>query len=108
MVVCVKNPVHLRDPQVFEVIEDFSDELKEAGLWIIGTASDGNKVIYEADFKGPIAVVIGNEGKGIRRLVREKCDFLVKIPLYGKLDSLNASVAGALVMFEAARVRHSR
>ncbi len=84
------------------------DELKEAGLWIIGTASDGNKVIYEADFKGPIAVVIGNEGKGIRRLVREKCDFLVKIPLYGKLDSLNASVAGALVMFEAARVRHSR
>jgi 23S rRNA (guanosine2251-2'-O)-methyltransferase len=83
------------------------DELKEAGLWIIGTASDGDKTLYEADFKGPIAVVIGNEGKGIRRLVREKCDFLVKIPLYGKLDSLNASVAGALVMFEAARVRHS-
>jgi len=84
------------------------DELKESGLWIVGTASDGDKTLYEVDFKGPIAVVIGNEGKGIRRLVREKCDFLAKIPLYGKLDSLNASVAGALVMFEAARVRHAK
>ena len=83
------------------------DELKEAGLWIIGTASDGDRLLYDADYKDPIVVVVGNEGRGIRRLVREKCDFLVKIPLYGKLDSLNASVAGALVMFEAARVRHS-
>lgn len=82
------------------------DELKKAGLWIFGTASDGDRAFYDVDYKDPIAVVVGNEGKGIRRLVREKCDFLVRIPLYGKLESLNASVAGALVMFEAARVRH--
>ncbi len=83
------------------------EELKKAGLWIIGTAADGDRALYDADYKGAIAVVVGNEGKGMRRLVKERCDFLVRIPLYGKLSSLNASVAGGLVLFEAARVRHS-
>ncbi len=84
------------------------DELKQDGLWIIGAAMESDRTYFEADYKGPIAIVVGNEGRGIRRLVKEKCDFLVRIPLYGKIESLNASVAGALVLFEAARRRHER
>jgi 23S rRNA (guanosine2251-2'-O)-methyltransferase len=83
------------------------EELKKAGVWIVGTAADGDRALYDADYKGAIAVVVGNEGRGMRRLVKERCDFLVRIPLYGKLNSLNASVAGALVMFEAARARYT-
>ena len=65
------------------------------------------KAFDEMDYRGAIAIVVGNEGKGIRRLVKEKCDFLVKIPMYGTIGSLNASVAGGLVLFAAARSRHS-
>lgn len=81
------------------------DELKKAGVWIVGTEMESDKLYYEHDYGGALAIVIGNEGKGIRRLVKEKCDFLVKIPMHGKIESLNASVAGALVMFEAAKGR---
>jgi 23S rRNA (guanosine2251-2'-O)-methyltransferase len=81
------------------------DELKKNGVWIVGTDSHGDKLYYDIKYDGPLAIVIGSEGKGMRRLVKEKCDFLVRIPLYGKIESLNASVAGALVMFEAARMR---
>jgi 23S rRNA (guanosine2251-2'-O)-methyltransferase len=81
------------------------DELKKTGVWIVGTEMETAKLYYEHDYRGSLAIVIGNEGKGIRRLVKEKCDFLVKIPMHGKIDSLNASVAGALVMFEAAKSR---
>jgi 23S rRNA (guanosine2251-2'-O)-methyltransferase len=81
------------------------DELKKAGVWIVGTEMESDKLYYEHDYRGSLAIVIGNEGKGIRRLVKEKCDFLVKIPMHGKIESLNASVAGALVMFEAAKSR---
>ena len=81
------------------------DELKKTGVWIVGTEMETTKLYYEHDYRGSLAIVIGNEGKGIRRLVKEKCDFLVKIPMHGKIDSLNASVAGALVMFEAAKSR---
>ncbi|MEO8169214.1 MAG: 23S rRNA (guanosine(2251)-2'-O)-methyltransferase RlmB [bacterium] len=81
------------------------DELKKENFWIVGLDEEGGKVFDAVDYTSPIAIVVGNEGKGIRRLVREHCDFLVKIPLYGKIQSLNASVAGALVMFEAARQR---
>lgn len=84
------------------------DELKSHGLWIVGADMTGQKAYYEIDYRGPTAIVVGNEGRGIRRLVREKCDFVVKIPMYGKIESLNASVSGALLMYEAARVRHSR
>lgn len=83
------------------------DELKQKGFWIIGAAATAEKTYTEADYSSPIAIVIGNEGKGIRQLVREKCDFLVKIPMYGKVESLNASVAGALLMFEAVRKRRA-
>jgi 23S rRNA (guanosine2251-2'-O)-methyltransferase len=82
------------------------DELKSSGVWIAGSDTAGNKAYYQIDYTVPLAIVIGNEGKGIRRLVKEKCDFLVNIPMYGKIGSLNASVSGALLMFEAAKARH--
>ncbi len=81
------------------------DELKQQGLWIVGTDPAAEKLYTQVDYSMPTALVIGNEGKGIRQLVKEKCDFLVKIPLYGKVESLNASVAGALVMYEIVRKR---
>ena len=81
------------------------EELKQEGYWIVGLDMEGDKRYTDLDYTTPIAIVVGNEGKGIRRLVKEHCDHLVKIPLHGKLDSLNASVAGALVMFEVARKR---
>lgn len=81
------------------------EELKEQGYWIVGLDVIGEKLYTEADYLTPTAIVVGSEGRGIRRLVKEHCDFLVKIPLRGKIASLNASVAGALVMFEAAKQR---
>ena len=81
------------------------DELKKVGVWIVGTEMESDKLYFEHDYRGSLAIVVGNEGKGIRRLVKEKCDFLVKIPMHGKIESLNASVAGALVMFEAMKKR---
>jgi 23S rRNA (guanosine2251-2'-O)-methyltransferase len=81
------------------------DRLKEEGYWIIGTDESGDKRFDEVEYTGATAIVIGSEGKGMRRLIREKCDFLVRIPLKGRIASLNASVAGAIVMFEAARQR---
>ena len=83
------------------------EELRSQGIWIVGTDMQGEKAYDEMDYRGAIAIVVGNEGKGIRRLVKEKCDFLVKIPMYGKISSLNASVAGGLVLFAAARGRHA-
>jgi 23S rRNA (guanosine2251-2'-O)-methyltransferase len=81
------------------------DELKAKGFWIVGTDAGTGKDFTELDYSSPVALVIGNEGVGIRKLVKEKCDFLVKIPLFGKVESLNASVAGALVMYEVLRKR---
>ncbi len=81
--------------------------LKEEGLWVFGTATDGGTSLYEADWKGPAAIVIGSEGEGMGRLVREQCDFLVSIPMKGRLNSLNASAAAAVVLYEAVRQRGS-
>ncbi len=81
------------------------DELKKENVWIVGTDMQAEKKYYEHDYRGAVAVVIGSEGSGMRRLVKEKCDFLVTIPMHGKIESLNASVAGGLVLFEAAKVR---
>lgn len=80
-------------------------ELQERGLWIYGTAADGPADLWHADFTGPLALVIGSEGEGMGRLVREHCDFLVRIPLRGKLDSLNASAAAGILMYEVLRQR---
>jgi 23S rRNA (guanosine2251-2'-O)-methyltransferase len=81
------------------------DELKEAGLWIYG-AEAGGTPCHKADMKGPIAVVMGSEGQGISRLVAEKCDFIVSIDMYGKVNSFNVSCAAAVILCEAARQRH--
>lgn len=80
-------------------------ELQNAGLWIFGTAADGDTSLYEADLKGPAAIVIGSEGNGMGRLVGECCDFRVSIPMKGKLNSLNASAAAAIMLYEAVRQR---
>jgi len=78
------------------------DRLKEAGVWVAGADMDGEP-LYSADLKGPFALVVGAEGAGISRLVAEKCDYLVSIPLMGQMESLNASVAAAVIMFEKVR-----
>ena len=80
------------------------DELKEQGFWITAADMDGQSM-YDIDFKGKIAIVVGSEGKGVSRLVREKCDFIAQIPMYGEINSLNASVAAAVLMYEAVRQR---
>lgn len=82
------------------------EQLKKQGIWFIGTDAKGDQDFREADYTLPICIVIGSEGKGISQLVREKCDFLVKLPMRGKVTSLNASVAAALFMYEAMRKRH--
>lgn len=81
------------------------EQLKKEGFWIVGLASDGEKLFTQIDYTVPIALVVGNEGRGIRRLVKEHCDHLIRIPLFGKVESLNASVAAALGMFEVVRQR---
>ena len=80
-------------------------QLKKEGLWIFGAAADGPVSLYEADLKGPAAIVIGSEGDGMTRLVAENCDFLVSIPMKGKISSLNASAAAAILLYEAVRQR---
>ena len=79
------------------------DELKKKNIWVTGADASGDKELYDADLKGAVAIVIGSEGEGIRRLVLEKCDFLVKIPMKGNVNSLNASVAASLFIYEAVR-----
>jgi len=81
------------------------DYLKEKGLWIAGTDTSGEKPFYKSDLKGPIALVIGSEGEGMGRLVKEKCDFIVNIPMMGEISSLNAAVSAAIVMYEVHRQR---
>ena len=83
------------------------DGLKEAGLWIYGTAGEAEQLLYECDLKGPMALVMGAEGKGMRRLTRERCDFLVKLPMAGRVSSLNVSVATGVCLFEIRRQRLS-
>lgn len=82
-------------------------ELKKEGIWVFGTAADGDTGLYDADLKGPAAIVIGSEGDGMGRLVAENCDFKVSIPMRGKLNSLNASAAAAILLYEAVRQRLS-
>ncbi|MDG5788136.1 23S rRNA (guanosine(2251)-2'-O)-methyltransferase RlmB [Evansella sp. AB-P1] len=82
------------------------DELKKEGLWFVGTDAKGTSDYREVDLDMPVVLVIGSEGKGISRLVKEKCDFLVSIPLVGEVTSLNASVAASLLMYEVLRRRH--
>lgn len=80
-------------------------ELKDRGIWIVGTDGNADKLYYEQDLTGPIAIIIGSEGKGMNSLTMKNCDYLVKIPMMGKITSLNASVSGGIVMFEALKQR---
>lgn len=80
------------------------DELKKQGLWIYGADMDGTP-FCETDYSGPAALVIGSEGRGLGRLIKEKCDFIVSLPMKGKINSLNASVAAGILMYEIARQR---
>ena len=83
------------------------DELKNKGLWLIGAAGEADSSFYEMDLKGPVAIVMGAEGKGLRRLTRETCDFLAKLPMAGSVSSLNVSVATGICLFEAVRQRQT-
>ena len=80
-------------------------ELKDRGLWVYGTAADGTSDLWQTDFSGPVALVIGSEGDGMSRLVKESCDYIVSLPMRGKLNSLNASAAAAISMYEILRQR---
>lgn len=81
------------------------DTLKKAGVWVYGTAAGGDTTLYKADLKSAAAIVIGNEGEGMSRLVSERCDFKVSIPMKGSISSLNASAAAAIMLYEAVRQR---
>lgn len=83
----------------------FLRSLQDQGVWLIGTAGEAKATLYQADFKGPVALVMGAEGKGMRRLTREHCDQLINIPMLGHVDSLNVSVATGVCLYEALRQR---
>lgn len=87
-------------------ISDAIDKLKQAGLWICGTDISTDKYYYDQDLTGPLGIVIGNEGSGMSDKVRKNCDFLVKIPMKGKITSLNASVSSGIVIYEAVKQRN--
>ncbi len=86
-------------------LRNIIDKLKKEGFLIVGSDSEGDKKYNEVDYKCPLALIIGSEGKGLRELTRKLCDFLVKIPMKGKVNSLNASVAAGILMFEVNRQR---
>ena len=90
-----------RVPNISAVLK----ELKEKGLWIYGAAAGGSNDLWKTDFTGSVALVIGSEGDGIGRLVRDNCDFIVNIPMVGKINSLNASAAASVIMYEVLRQR---
>ena len=93
-----------RVTNIFDAIE----ELKQAGLWICGTDVSAEKYYYNQDLTGPLGIVIGNEGKGISDKVKKNCDFNVKIPMSGKIQSLNASVSTGIIVYEAVKQRISK
>jgi 23S rRNA (guanosine2251-2'-O)-methyltransferase len=81
------------------------DALKKQNVWVVGLAGEATTLYTQADLRGPLALVVGNEGKGMGRLVREHCDLLIKLPMYGSINSLNAAVAGSIALYEALRQR---
>jgi 23S rRNA (guanosine2251-2'-O)-methyltransferase len=95
---------HVRIAEVVNIARAL-DELKEAGIWVVGLASDAERRYDQLDLTLPTALVLGSEGRGLRRLVRERCDWLAAIPMRGQVASLNVSVAAAVVAFEALRQR---
>jgi 23S rRNA (guanosine2251-2'-O)-methyltransferase len=84
------------------------EALKKKGVWIAGADGDAKITVYQNDLTIPLAIVIGNEGSGIGRLIKEKCDFLFKLPMFGQINSLNASVAASVLLYEVVRQRHMK
>jgi 23S rRNA (guanosine2251-2'-O)-methyltransferase len=80
-------------------------DIQEQGVWVVGTAGEATQLVYDVDFSGPTAIVMGAEGKGMRRLTREKCDDLIKLPMFGSVSSLNVSVATGICLYEVVRQR---
>jgi 23S rRNA (guanosine2251-2'-O)-methyltransferase len=96
---------HVRVAQVPNLVRAM-DALKAEGVWLVGLeASRDARLYWEADLSGPLGLVVGSEGQGLARLVRETCDFFVRLPMYGHVESLNAAVAGAIALYEARRQR---
>ncbi len=95
---------HMKIARVNNINETINT-LKKEGIWICGTDMDTNKYYYNQDLTGPLAIVIGSEGYGMSRLVKENCDFLVRIPMQGQITSLNASVSAGIVIYEAVKQR---
>jgi 23S rRNA (guanosine2251-2'-O)-methyltransferase len=83
------------------------DRLKERGIWLVGTAGEADAELYDRDLKGPLGLVMGGEGEGLRRLTRERCDALVRLPMLGRVESLNVSVAAGICLYEALRQRRT-
>ena len=96
---------HIKIARVNNINETINT-LKKEGIWICGTDMDTDKYYYDQDLTGPLAIVIGSEGFGISRLTKENCDFLIKIPMFGKITSLNASVSAGIVVYEAVKQRN--
>jgi 23S rRNA (guanosine2251-2'-O)-methyltransferase len=83
-------------------------DMQSAGIWIAGTAEDGERELFEADLTGPLALVMGSEGRGLRRLTRESCDFTLRLPMHGTVGSLNVSVAAGIALYESLRQRRAK
>jgi 23S rRNA (guanosine2251-2'-O)-methyltransferase len=83
------------------------DYVKKLQIWVVGLAGEAKTLYTQADLTGPLALIVGNEGKGISKLIREHCDLLIKLPMYGSINSLNAAVAGSIALYEALRQRTS-
>jgi 23S rRNA (guanosine2251-2'-O)-methyltransferase len=95
---------HLRLSEVTNLARAM-DAIREAGIWITGLDADAPRLLYDVDLTGPVALVVGGEASGLRRLTRDRCDFLVRLPMIGPTESLNASVAGSLALYEVVRQR---
>ncbi len=95
---------HMRVAQVVNLARAV-DQVKERDVWVAALDGDGKQTIYEADLRGGLALIVGGEGEGVHRLLRDKADFVLRLPMRGAVESLNAAVAGAIAMFEAVRQR---
>lgn len=89
-------------------LNDTVKHLKDAGVWIVGTDVSGEKTLFEQDLTGPVALIVGSEGEGMSDLLKKNCDFLINIPMSGKIQSLNASVATGIVLYEIVRQRGNK
>jgi 23S rRNA (guanosine2251-2'-O)-methyltransferase len=98
---------HLRISQATNLVRALND-VRTAGIWIVGLDATASGSLYDVDLDRPVALVVGSEASGLRRLTREACDFVVNLPMLGAVESLNAAVAGSIALFEVVRQRHAQ